>query len=98
MTMAITPNNRKCWMKNSQISIEADANNDFYVANALSMGTMAEYEKIDETLTLITPVVEENRGSVLRKWHIRLGHANMALIKQMSKDQVVHGMCLKESL
>ena len=55
---------------------------------------MGEYDKMDETLTLMTPVVEAYRDNLLRKWHLRFGHANMALIKQMSKDQVVNGMCL----
>ena len=59
------------------------------------MGTVGEYDKMDETLSLMTPDVEEHRDSLLRKWHLRLGHANMALIKQMSKDQVVNAICLK---
>ena len=58
------------------------------------MGTMGDHDNMEETQTLMTPVVEEHRDSQLRKWHLRFGHANMALIKQMSKDQAVNGMCL----
>ena len=64
MTMSITPNNLKCWMKNSQISIQFDKMNGFYATNALSMGTMGEHDKMDDTLTLMTPVVEEHRDSM----------------------------------
>ena len=46
----------------------------------------------------MTQVVEEHRDSLLRKWNLRYGHANMDLIKQMSKDQVVNGLYLTKEV
>ncbi len=40
----------------------------------------------------MTPIVEENRDSLLRKWHLRYSYATMNTIKQMSKNKVVNDM------
>ena len=51
--------------KKSKISIQFDKVNGFYAANALSMVTMGDHDNMEETQTLMTPVVEEHRDSLL---------------------------------
>ena len=43
-----------------------------------------------------TPAIEENRRSLLRKWHTRFAHANMNLVKQMAREEIIDGMKLRK--